>query len=78
MAGGAGAPGATTQGDVAMQPARLTAGFETNPLKNVKDDIKVAKRDLGKKKKKKKPMSFKEWQKFTSEDEINEGETNES
>lgn len=73
MEGGAGAPGATTQGDVAMQPARLTAGFEADPLKNVKDDIKVAKRNIGKKKKKK-PMSFKEWQKFTSEDEINEGE----
>ncbi len=49
--------GATTQADIAIQPARLSTGFESNPLKNVEDDIQVSRRI----KKKKKLKSFKTW-----------------
>ena len=55
---------ATVAGDIAQQPAILGDTQKRDPLKNVRKDIK----------KKKKVMGFKEWQKYTSEDEINEGE----
>lgn len=46
-----GAPGATTQGDVAMQPGVLGDTVKRDPLKNIKKALK----------KKKKLISFKEW-----------------